>query len=301
MLPFVVAKMIDQGVNNPIVARLTLQNFELLQNCAVRKETAEKIQAIYLGELTPQLLRCSQIHEKLRADTEKLATSYKPPGKGATSVELPQVMQLEEECRNYLYEAKNFLRDLLKVFNLLFGTSFEDGSEWTTGKKPRPSVIEYAETNFQNRPDHIRYLEQLPVCTEPFVRLRNAVEHPGGHNGDFVIRNFRFEPNGTLAVPDWRRDKGGTTEYGPIPIVDDMRIGVHNLLTLAEDILVMWAVDHAVAPDLMEMNVIPEANRNPGCPVKYKMGIKNEVLAGLSPAAAQRSSGATRGAHLSRP
>lgn len=301
MPPFVVAKKIDQGVNNPIVARLTLQNFELLQNCAIPKETAEKIQAIYLGELTPKLLRCSHIHEKLRADTEKLAASYKPPSKGATSVELPQVMQLEEECRNYLYEAKNFLRDLLKVFNLLFGTSFKDWSEWTTAKKPNPSAIEYVEANFHNRPDHIRYLKQLPACTEPFVRMRNAVEHPGGHNGDLVIRNFRFEPDGTLVAPDWRRDKGSTTEYGPIPIVDDMRIGVHNLLTLAEDILVMWAVDHAAAPGLMEMNVIPEGNRNPGCPVKYKMGIKNEVLAGLPDAAAQRSSQAMLGAHLSRP
>lgn len=301
MLPFVVAKKLDQEVNNPIVARLTLQNFELLQNCTIPKETEEKIQAIYLGELTPKLLRCSQIHEKLRADTEKLAASYKPPGNGATSVELPQVMQLEEECRNYLYEAKNFLRDLLKVFNLLFGTSFQDGSEWTTAKKSSSSTIEYAEANFQNRPDHIRYLKQLPACTEPFVRMRNAVEHPGGHNGDLVIRNFRFEPDGILVAPDWRRDKGGTTEYGPILIVDDMRIGVHNLLTLAEDILVMWAIDHAAAPGLMKINTIPESNRNPGCPVKYKMGIKNEVLAGLPPAAAQRSSDATRGAHLSRP
>jgi hypothetical protein len=301
MLPFVVSKKIDQGVNNPIVARLTLQNFELLQNCAIPKETAEKVQAIYFSELTPMLLRCSQIYEKLQADTEKLAASYKAPGRGATSVELPQVMQLEEECRNYLYEAKNFLRDLLKVFNLLFGTTFGDGSEWTVAKKPLPSVIEYAEANFQNRPDHIRYLKQLPACTEPFVRMRNAVEHPGGHNGDLVIRNFRFEPDGTLVGPDWRRDKDGTTEYGPIPIVEDMRIGVHNLLTLAEDILVMWAVNHAAAPDLMEISVIPEANRNPGCPIKYKLGIKKEVLAGLPHAAAQRSSRATRDAHSARP
>ncbi|MBV9984927.1 hypothetical protein [Bradyrhizobium sp.] len=136
MLPFVVAQKLDQGVTNPIVARLTLQNFELLQNCAIQKETAEKIQAVYLSDLTPKLLRLSQIYEKLRADVEAKAASYKPPGKGATSVVLPQVMQLEEECRNYLYEAKNFLRDLLKIFNLLFGTSFEEASEWTWVRSP---------------------------------------------------------------------------------------------------------------------------------------------------------------------
>jgi hypothetical protein len=285
MLPFVVAQKLDQGVTNPIVARLTLQNFELLQNCAIQKETAEKLQAIYLNELTPKLLRCSQIYEKLRADVETKAASYKPPGRGATSVVLPQVMQLEEECRNYLYEAKNFLRDLLKVFNLLFGTSFEEASEWTMGKKQKPSVVAFAEANFKSQPDHIRYLQQLPRCIETFVKMRNAVEHPGGYNGDLVIRNFRLEADGTLVAPDWRRDKDGQTEYGPVSIVEDMRVGVHNLLTLAEDVLVMWAVDHAAMPGMMGISVIPEGNRNPACPIKYKMGLREEVvgqLAGLA-------------------
>lgn len=281
MLPFVVAQKLDQGVTSPIVARLTLQNFELLKNCAIPKETAETIQAVYLNELTPKLLRCSQIHQKLRTDVEAKAASYKPPGKGATSVVLPQVMQLEEECRNYLYEAKNFLRDLLKIFNLLFGTTFEDGSEWTIAKKPRPSVIAYAEASFQRQPNHIRYLKQLPACTEPLVKMRNAIEHPGGYNGDLVIRNFRFEPDGSLAAPDWRRDKGGQTEYGPISIVEDMRVGVHNLLALAEDVLVMWAVDNAAMPGMMEISVIPEDERNPACPIKYKMDLRPAFFAQL--------------------
>ncbi|MCP1913359.1 hypothetical protein J2R96_005839 [Bradyrhizobium elkanii] len=187
-------------------------------------------------------------------------------------------MQLEEECRSYLYEAKNFLRDLLQVFNLLFGTGFEEASEWTMAKKPRPSVIEYAEAHFQAQPDHIRYLKQLPACTAPFVWMRNAVEHPGKHSGTLVIQNFHFNPDGTLAAPDWRRDKNGTTEYGPISIVEDMRIGVENFLILAEDVLVMWAVDHAAIPGLMEVSVIPEKARNPACPIKYKMAVRPGVL-----------------------
>src|SRR5260370_41862470 len=117
MVPFVVAKKLGQGVNNPVVARLTLQNLEILQHCAITQETKEKVQKLYLDELTPKLLRCSQIYEKLRAETEKLASSYKPPGRGAVSVELPQVMELEEECRNYVAEATSFLQSLLQAFN----------------------------------------------------------------------------------------------------------------------------------------------------------------------------------------
>ena len=108
-------------------------------------------------------------------------------------------------------------------------------------------------------------------------------------------RNFRFEPDGKLSAPDWRRDKDGQTEYGPISIVEDMRVGVHNLLTLAEDILVMWAVDHAAVPGMMGISVIPEGKRNAACPVKYKMGLREDVvgqLAGL--AKVSPSSTATR-------
>jgi hypothetical protein len=123
-------------------------------------------------------------------------------------------------------------------------------------KKPRPSVIGYAEANFQKQPDHIRYLQQLPRCVETFVKMRNAVEHPGGHSGDLVIRNFRFEPDGALSAPDWRRDKDDRTEYGPVSIVDDMRVGVENLLILAEDILVIWAIDHAAFPGAMAVPVV---------------------------------------------
>jgi hypothetical protein len=93
-----------------------------------------------------------------------------------------------------------------------------------------------------------------------------------------VIRNFHFEPDGSLAAPDWRHDKVGKTEYGPASIVEDMRIGVENLLTLAEDILVMWAVDHPAFPSAMAMRVIPENERNPACPIKIQDGPASGAL-----------------------
>ena len=90
---------------------------------------------------------------------------------------------------------------------------------------------------------------------------------------------------------------------------NDNSIGAHtkgiydeipkDLLTLAEDTLVMWAVDHPAIPGLMEVSVIPEAKRNPVCPVKYKMGIREELFGGL-PGATQRSPDAAGGPHPAR-
>jgi hypothetical protein len=54
--PFYCREEARSGVTNPIVARLTLQNFEILQRCAITKEKTEKLQSLYLNDLTPAAL-----------------------------------------------------------------------------------------------------------------------------------------------------------------------------------------------------------------------------------------------------
>jgi hypothetical protein len=39
---------------------------------------------------------------------------------------------------------------------------------------------------------------------------------PKGHSGELKIGNFTLDSNGLLTDPTWRREKDGTTEYGPI-------------------------------------------------------------------------------------
>jgi hypothetical protein len=60
------------------------------------------------------------------------------------ATEVPQIPRLEEECRNFLYEAKIYLRDLLQVFNKLFGTAFEEASDWVRAPKKGKSVQDFA-------------------------------------------------------------------------------------------------------------------------------------------------------------
>src|ERR1700683_1637512 len=120
---FTFAKHLEHGVTNPIVARLTLQTLQLLEKCNLSKEMREQITVSYVKSLVKQLLRCWEIEQRLRADFEKAVASYKPLP-GASVVELPQIPRLEEDCRNYLSEARNFLRELIPVFNLFSGTAF---------------------------------------------------------------------------------------------------------------------------------------------------------------------------------
>ena len=211
---FVYAKQLDHGTTNPIVARLTLQMLEILKQCSLAEEKRNEIGGIYMNSLVKKLLRCWEIEGRLRAAVDKALASYKPPARGAAAVELPQVPQLEEECHNFFYEAKNYLWDLLKVFNL-HGTNYEEASEWVrpTRKSPQP-VKDFAAETFGETHVNTVFFRQLPGCIQPFIDMRNAVEHPKGYSGELRIKNLTFGADGKLAVPCWSREKDGKTEYG---------------------------------------------------------------------------------------
>jgi hypothetical protein len=129
-MPFARSQILDHGTANPIVARLTVQVFEILDQCEVTPEPRDAIEEIYMNSLAKKLLRCWEIVERYRAEFNKQIGSYERPEVHSQMVAAPYVMRLEEECHNFLYEAKSFIRDVLKAFNLLYGTGFVEGSEF---------------------------------------------------------------------------------------------------------------------------------------------------------------------------
>src|SRR6516164_7427234 len=107
---FEVKKQLEHGTKNPIVARLMLQTLELLGQSSLSKEKTDKIGEIFVSSLVKKLLRCWEIKERLELERTKARAS---PGRNEPAAHVPQIPKLEEECHNFLYEAKNFLRDLV--------------------------------------------------------------------------------------------------------------------------------------------------------------------------------------------
>jgi hypothetical protein len=145
-----VTKILDHGTANPIVARLTVQIFAILEHCEIAPDTRDGIKVIYMNCLAKKLLRCGEILERYRFEFTKQMAAYKRPPADAQVVKIPHVLRLDEECHNFLYEAKNFVRDLLKVFNILYGTTFVEASEylWPKKGKGKQSLIGFAELTF---------------------------------------------------------------------------------------------------------------------------------------------------------
>jgi hypothetical protein len=268
-MPFVISKFLEHGTSNPIVARLSLQTMRILDQCKSAQEKREKITEIYVHSLQKKLIRCWEIEERFRSEFKSAVESYRPPPSGSQFVQIPQIPRLDEECHNFLYEMKNYVRDLLNVFNRLYGTDFKEASEFFRAKQGSKSLIEFAASAFGRDNPKTKFLEEAVEEVKRVVKFRNAVEHPGGYSGELRIINFVREPDGRIWEPTWFLEKDGARVTDPSAIRADMERALHNFLVLGESVVVSWAADNLKAGEWMQVAVVPEERRDPSCPIKY--------------------------------
>jgi hypothetical protein len=273
-MPFVFKKVLEHGSTNPIVARLGLQILEILKQCNASKDIQEKVGDLYMNSLQKKLLRCWEIEERFKKEFAAAVDKYKPPAAANAPVEVPQIARLDEECHNFLYEAKNFIRDLLQAVNHLYGTTFEEASEFCRAKKGSRCLVEFAEKMFGADNGKTKVLKGAVPWIEELISMRNSVEHPDGLSGKLVIANFTLGADRKIDEPTWHREKDGKAAGGPSSIRADMEAYIHMLLTLGKDIFVSWASDHLKVPDMMRVAFIPEDQRNPLRPVKWTVILK---------------------------
>src|SRR3981189_117909 len=119
-MPFGFKTGLVQSSPRATVARLGLQILEILKQCNASKDIQEKVGDLYMNSLQKKLLRCWEIEERFKKEFAAAGDKYKPPAAANAPVEVPQIARLDEECHNFLYEAKNFIRDLLQAVNHLY-------------------------------------------------------------------------------------------------------------------------------------------------------------------------------------
>jgi hypothetical protein len=73
-MSYTISRIADYGTGNPILARLTLQTFAILDHCEIRQEDADAVKLIYMESLTKKLVRCYEIALRFQAEfvNEKL-------------------------------------------------------------------------------------------------------------------------------------------------------------------------------------------------------------------------------------
>lgn len=273
-MSFEIRKISDVGVSHPVVARLSVQTSELINWAGLEKAKQDAVSSLYIHTLTWRLLRCHKSRDEIaRLMTESVngIKQHKDP----RIREVPHVVGLEGLVGQYLYEAKNYIRDLLQIFEIVYGCDLKDASAFAdTKNKGECHFIKWTKTQFGAENNLAVMVKDDQGWITELVRSRNAIEHPSGHSGTLTIQNVRVHPEkpGCYISPTWQRTGNAETD-----ILKDMDCGLDNLLTFGEDLLieVIRRGEHA---NMIAFYQIPIEERNPECPVRIRVDLSPEML-----------------------
>lgn len=262
---FVIKKVSDYGVDNPIVARTMIQAKEVVQFLRLDKEKRDRVLGIYMKCIQPRLLRCMEIANALEKEIDKIKAELGVAAASAQTVHsatiLPQVTKLDEYVESYLYNAKSALRDLALIFEPIFGKKFS-GSRYDEIKK-------WAEEIHGKGSPLAEFLAEDQPWIKRIVDMRNAVEHPESKTGPLNVSNFEVFEDRDSKRRVFREPVWFMNGERPSSIVSDMKTMLHNLLGFSENILVVAYVQSNPG-SAIQFAEIPESDRDPKCPVRLR-------------------------------
>jgi hypothetical protein len=270
---FRIQQLSDYGTANPIVARLSLQTQELLPFYNLSDKQKEEIFGLFFSSLQQKLMTCFRIMEQLTKEVrerqkriDEVGLELQDQGRAYT---LPSILDLQHRAETFLYNGKSVLRDLTDIFFILLSKDFRKEARFD-------KVLKWAKKEFGAEDALTKMLEEdANTWIKRIVKMRNAVEHPGGHSGTLHIENFSsIEEAGKVLVsePLWYLN---TDEK--VPIVNEMNTFVTNLLTFCEETLVLCLEKFKKGLPIVIVE-IPEKERDVTCPKRFKMTIDESKI-----------------------
>ena len=280
-MAFEIRKISNVGTGHPVVARLGVQMTELIDWVDVDNGGRNSIVDLYVNILRPRLLRCYEIRDGLVQRMADSAEGLSKQNDPRVRV-VPHVVDLQGIVEGFLYETKNYLRDLLKVFQIVYGCDLKDASAFADLNGSGDSdIVTWANSLLGPEDDLSKLLKTEQDWVGEFIRMRNAIEHPGGLSGTLTLQNIRVHPNHAEGYipPTWERTGRPASD-----IIKDMDCGLDNMLTLAEDLL-GHIVMHKSKFKGITLYEIPVEQRDPKCPIRLRVGLSPELGAKIGKSA----------------
>src|SRR5262249_44639757 len=138
---------------------------------------------------------------RLARECERLEREHQPP-QTSQATTIPSVVDLVHETESFLYEVKNFFRDLTGVINAAYATRFDHASQFYAS---RNGIPQWAADQFGTEDRLTKFLTSHQGWISDLARMRNAVEHPNGRDGVLDIMDYQMVSNHEILRPTWQR------------------------------------------------------------------------------------------------
>ncbi len=263
-MTFQVTQISDVGTSNPIVARLTVGLFELIDMAGSKlgKEKSDEIKSLCF-EIKKALVQAEKsakpLMDEIKAIETKLAEEGIQVQSGGRAINTPGVITLDNS-KVFLKFAKQALQTLAKALGILLDKDFNG---------PRFDLVrDHAIKKLGASHIVSKLLVEDQTWIKEIIDLRNEDEHP--NTGKEFIRGYNIsktkEGPYIVNVPRFFNDS---------PVLNRLEVFSHNLLTFSEEMLAHNLVEYF--PDIVTIYDIPEDQRKSEMPVRYRVGLKEGI------------------------
>ena len=261
-------KISDVGTKHPVMARLVLQTFDLVQASMLSEEERQKVAGIAM-EIPPSLVECFQIREGIVTDLETAIASMRPDADNRV-IHYDIIIRLNQKAENFLYQAKIFLRETHQIWAYFDGATFKDASDYVSWKEAKtPEFLTWAAKTYGEADNRYQLIAGSQDIFKRTIRLRNAVEHPGGNSGTLHIHNVYLNADNEMVGPSWNLDNDP-----PELMLPEMDTICDHLLGIAEDMFALNMIPRL--PPMLGIIEIPPEERDPEQPKRLALGMKPE-------------------------
>ena len=144
--PFLVSYYSRHGPENPISARLFIQCSELFDGVCPDQELKLDFRDL-LKHSWEQTINCYEIQQRIFLADKNCHEKTAELAIGSRNV-LPHLENLEGDVIQFLFSAKNLLRDNSKIFNFLYGSELPlEASIFGDPKGDEPKALKWTKQN----------------------------------------------------------------------------------------------------------------------------------------------------------
>ena len=153
-MPHVITNIKDVGSANKIVARVFIQLYDVLKSSPLYRDINKKEIIILLHESKELLLFCENAFNEFETkyrDCINFITSSNLNRVGNIFTNFPSIDNLNSLVTSFLTNAKKFITNQVKIFNVFYHTEY-NGARFD-------SIIKWLETNYKDETELIKFLK----------------------------------------------------------------------------------------------------------------------------------------------
>ena len=280
-MPGLAKRVSSYGTKKRIVARVMIQNYNLVSTHALHKEDEKSEFALRLHELMEALILCNECSEyfwkRVEEIEEKVIQEGLTPNQNIFE-DFPTTEGIEEKITTFLTKAKHSIQRVIDIFNIFHDTKISNPRidkliEWTEKRENLSAVTDC--------------LKRFEPVSKQFVDLRNYQEHPSTKKR-FEYTDFTILPTNEISAPLWGINQSKSS------IHKEMAFFIREFVAFSEWLFIYLVLCEKTDNPVFGYQVIeiPNDQRDSLCPVKYSIEIrkKDEGEQGASHNERKRSS-----------